>query len=350
MDIRSKLRRLSQLAASEIGMSEENIKQKIVVPLLESLGHSRNDLDFEYGSQRKRIDIFIKGLPTDCRIVIDTKKFDEDLNNHLEQISLYAFQEGAILALMINGEEIRIYDPFFRGYSIKDSLLFSIKRKNLATEESVRVLRGLLLRENILNKSVKKFIEHREIEITEANNKIESVKTAVQKEIDKTQSQIRELSLKIETLKEEEKEKMRLIREKHRINEETEVKAKRIEPLEMLNYRARNVFSKISDKGIEITLNASAYIKSRVLPCSAEFRHLFPGYKVKFELETDIGKIMAHVTSESKSKEAKYGDAARGRYIAGVRKWYDSHPELKRGSVLVLSVIEPQKKYSLSIK
>lgn len=73
MDIKSGLERLSKLTYQKIGTSEENVKQKIAVPLLELLGHNINDLDFEYGSQGKRIDIFIKGLPQDCKVVIDTK-------------------------------------------------------------------------------------------------------------------------------------------------------------------------------------------------------------------------------------------------------------------------------------
>ena len=196
MDIKSKLEHLSKLTHFEIGASEENVKQKIVVPLLEIFGHNRNDLDFEYGSQGKRIDIFIKGLPIDCKIVIDTKNYNEDLSNHLEQIGIYAFQEGAILALIINGEEIRIYDPFFRGYSIRDALLFSIKREKLADDESIEILKGLLLKDNILNKSIKQFIIKREGEIQEANNKIESIKTETQKKIDDLQTVIKILNSK----------------------------------------------------------------------------------------------------------------------------------------------------------
>jgi predicted type IV restriction endonuclease len=49
-DLKEKIKRISELTREEIGRSEENVKQKIVVPLLESLGHHRNQLDFEYGT------------------------------------------------------------------------------------------------------------------------------------------------------------------------------------------------------------------------------------------------------------------------------------------------------------
>lgn len=344
MDLKSKLENISKLTHYEIGTSEENVKQKIVVPLLEILGHSRNDLDFEYGSQGKRIDIFIKGLPVDCKIVIDTKKYNENLSNHLEQIGLYAFQEGALLALIINGEELRIYDPFFRGYSIKDSLLFSIKRVDLASNESVRILKGLLLKENILNKSIKQTIVKREEEIQEANSIIESIKNEIMGQIDKIQNEIKELSLK-----EEEKGKIHSIKEQYKLNQETESKTQKIRPYEMQKYRTRNIFSKSSDK-IEIVLNnLHTPKKYALIPLPKELRYLFPGFKVKFELETDIGLILTKVTSGPKGTE--YGDPVVGNYIQGnLKRWYEAHPELKNGNTLIISVVEPKKRYSLTIR
>jgi len=348
MDLKTNLDKLSKLKYEDVGSSEENVKQKIAVPLLELLGHHRNDLDFEYGSQGKRIDIFIKGLPADCKVVIDTKKYDEDLSNHIDQIGLYAFQEGAILALIINGKELRIYDPFFRGYSIRDSLLFSIKREDFGKEKSVNILKNLLLKENIQTKSIKQFIEKRELEIIEANNKIESIKKETQKQIDETQKNIKELSIKIEKIKEEEKNNIKLIQEQYQLIQENNQTFQKIKPYEMQEYRTRNVFSKSADK-IEIGLNSPSYIKYCVIPFPKETRHLFPGFKEKFELETDVGMVLTKVTSAPAG--TKYGDPLAGNYIqGGLKRWFDSHPELKNGTTLIISVIEPKKRYSLKIK
>ena len=47
----------------------------------------------------------------------------------------------------------------------------------------------------------------------------------------------------------------------------------------------------------------------------------------------------------------KYGDPLAGNYIqGGLKRWFDSHPELKNGTTLIISVIEPKKRYSLKIK
>lgn len=57
-EIRESLRHIAHLAREDIGKSEENVKQKIVVPLLETLGHHRDQLDFERTINKYRVDIF----------------------------------------------------------------------------------------------------------------------------------------------------------------------------------------------------------------------------------------------------------------------------------------------------
>ncbi|OHB71695.1 MAG: hypothetical protein A2W17_09235 [Planctomycetes bacterium RBG_16_41_13] len=59
-DLKEKLKRIAELTCNDIGKSEENVKQKIVVPLLECLGHHRNQLELEYGTGGKRTDWYDK--------------------------------------------------------------------------------------------------------------------------------------------------------------------------------------------------------------------------------------------------------------------------------------------------
>ena len=199
-DLKEKLKQIAKLTREEVGRSEENVKQKIVVPILECFGHHRNQLDFEYGTGGKRIDIFIKELPIDCKVIIDTKNYDEDLNNHLEQIGLYAFQEGAILALLVNGEEIRIYDPFFRGFSFKDSLLYSLKRTELMNDLTLENLYNLLSREGLKTRKVKDFIVKREQEIMQAYSKIEEIKNKNEKKKTELSDKKEELIKKLDEI------------------------------------------------------------------------------------------------------------------------------------------------------
>ncbi len=360
-DLREKLKQIAELSREEIGRSEENVKQKIAVPLLESLGHSRNALDFEYGIGEKRVDIFIKNLPIDCKVIIDTKNYDEDLNNHLEQIGLYAFKEGAILALIINGNEVRIYDPFFRGFSFKDSLLYSINRTELAKESNIDILINLLSKQNLANKAVKGFIEKRELEIINAYSKIEEIKNNLDKKkmellkaeeelIKKTESiqeQIKEIRGKTDNIETEKQEEIAVVLESIRLPY-MRIAPQQISPQDMQEFRTRNIYSKSTNQ-VEITLkNLHSSKKYALVRVPRELRYLFPGYKIPFILETDIGEVTTQVTSAPKG--VKMGDPEAGQYIqGGLRPWYDKHKELKIGSRLIIEVIESKKRYRLNI-
>jgi hypothetical protein len=360
-DLQEKLQQIARLTRDQVGRSEENVKQKIVVPLLESFGHHRNQLDFEYGTGRKRIDIFVKDLPIDCKVIIDTKNYDEDLSNHLEQIGLYAFQEGAILALIVNGEEIRIYDPFFRGFSFKDSLLYSFKRKELPNNLTVEVLYGLLSRENLKSRKVKDFIVKREQEIIEAYSKIEGVKDKFDKDkkslsdkreelikkLDEIQGNIRSITDQINKIDTEKSDEISKVLKSIGLPYIRTTRQK-ISPTDAQKIRTKNVFSKYADS-IEIILkHLHTPRKWSLIQLPREYRTLFPGYKVPFILETDIGRITTKVTSGPKG--TKIGDPEAGQYIAGgLKPWYDAHRELKEGNKLIIEVIEPKKSYRLSI-
>ena len=360
-DLKETLKRIAELTRDEVGRSEENVKQKIVVPLLESLGHHRNQLDFEYGTGGKRIDIFVKDLPIDCKVIVDTKNYDEDLGSHLEQIGLYAFQEGAILALIVNGEEIRIYDPFFRGFSFKDSLLYSLKKTELANDLTMKILYNLLSRENLKSRKVKDFIVKREQEIMEAYSKIEEIKDKFEKKktalTDKKEESIRKLDEIQGNIRNITEQITKIDSGKYdEINEVLKstglpyirTTLQEISPSDVQEIRTRNVFSKYADR-IEIILNSlHTPRKWGLIPVPKEYRSFFPGYKVPFILDTDIGEIRTKVTSGSKG--TKIGDPETGNYIqGGLKPWYDRHRELKEGHKLVIEVIEPKKRYGLSI-
>lgn len=73
---------IAGLTETVVGPTEENVKQKIVVPLLELLGHKRENMNFEYRTQSGgKIDILLgKSLPPDCKVIIDTKNYNVELN------------------------------------------------------------------------------------------------------------------------------------------------------------------------------------------------------------------------------------------------------------------------------
>jgi hypothetical protein len=90
---------------------------------------------------------------------------------------------------------------------------------------------------------------------------------------------------------------------------------------------------------IEIELNASSR-KYVYIPLPKGKRYFFPGYKVSFELITDVGVSKAHVPYPPNA-----GGHIRGRF----GQWYAKHPELKAGDRLRIEALEPGKRYKLSI-
>ncbi len=100
---------------------------------------------------------------------------------------------------------------------------------------------------------------------------------------------------------------------------------------------------------IEIQLNR-IYTPRRwaLIPVPKDKRSFFPGFKVNFEIITDVGTVITHVTSDVKG--TPIGDPIGGRYIqSGLRLWYDKHPELKDSAKLRMEALELGKRYKLSI-
>ncbi len=363
-DLKEKLKRIAELTRDEIGKSEENVKHKIAVPLLECFGHHKNQLDFEYGTSGKFIDIFIKDLPIDCKVIIDTKNYDADLNSHLDQIGLYASQERAILALIINGEEIRTYDPFFRGFSFKNSLLYLLKRTELTNSLTIEILYNLLLRENLKNRKVKDFIVKREQEIIETHSKVEEIKDKFEKKkmelldkkeeliknFDEIQRNIRSITEQIPKIDSEQNDKINEVLKSIGLPY-VRTTPQEIPQLDIQKMRSRTIYSK-STNVVEITLRSASPQKYKLIPVPKEVRNFFPGYNIPFILETDVGEIAAKVTSAREG--TKEGDPDAGYYIKsvsrrGLTRWYDEHKDLKLGEKLLIEVIDPMEKYRLSI-
>jgi len=201
MEIKQSLERIAKLTEKDCGPTEENVKQKIIVPLLELLGHKRENLEFEYRTRSGgKIDIYIKNVPSDCKVIIDTKNYNENLNDYVEQIKNYTFDENALLTVIANGTEIRIYSPL-RGVAFERSLLYSIKRQDLSKDSIWNIISDLLHNDNLRNRNVFKKIEERERQIKDAMANEERLKEEYDNKIDGIDSDIETKEEEIEQLK-----------------------------------------------------------------------------------------------------------------------------------------------------
>ncbi len=92
------------------------------------------------------------------------------------------------------------------------------------------------------------------------------------------------------------------------------------------------------ENSLEVTLQPS-YIESYCIYIPAAKKHLFPAFNTTLELDTDIGPI-----------ETGFGIDSWGIWLSkGLAPWFKSHPQLKAGDKLIITVIEPMKKYRLEI-
>jgi len=140
-DVPSHISELETLDLTLIEMNregnEENVKNMIVVPLLEILGWRKiQNMDFEHPVLRnKRADIALlldkkNGMPD---VIVETKKLHEPLEPHITQALMYAFDKGIEWVVLTNGDEIQIYKSFIPKTSENERLVVrpSIKRTEL---------------------------------------------------------------------------------------------------------------------------------------------------------------------------------------------------------------------------
>ena len=200
MEMKQSIERIAKLRERDISPTEEDVKQKIVAPLLELLGHKPENLVFDYNTRRGgKIDVFIKNVPPDCKVIIDIKNYDENLNDCIKQIKQYTFDEDALLAILVNGSEIRIYSPL-RGVAFERSLLYSIERQKLTDSKWWSIISKFLDIKNLKNRNVIKAIGKREKEIKEALFSEEHLRREYGENIEGVNNEIKTLEEEIEKL------------------------------------------------------------------------------------------------------------------------------------------------------
>lgn len=143
---------------------EENVKQKIIIPILKLLGFDIKDMDFEHNIRNKRADIAILA-DKKPKLIVECKSIEQNLDKHIEQALEYAINKQVPFVILTNGIEFRIYKSFMENITnSKDRLLFSVKLKNLL--ESWSELCEWVSKKSIKSKRIDKLSKTREEEIT----------------------------------------------------------------------------------------------------------------------------------------------------------------------------------------
>ena len=190
-------KRIADLTREQIGDSEESVKINFIVPLLEALGHNR--LDFEY----KYKDIYVrKGLPQFAELIVETKSYNKDLSQHLQQLERYCQEERPLLGIIANGSEIRIYSYWWKyRASFREHLIYIINRRDLKDERTIQTIENLLSRESLKSGDAREYVNQREEEIKLAESKIRSIEEKVKDDEDKLKAKIRAYEEKIDEIR-----------------------------------------------------------------------------------------------------------------------------------------------------
>ena len=86
-----------------------------------------------------------------------------------------------------------------------------------------------------------------------------------------------------------------------------------------------------------------------VISFPPEKRRFFPGYKVPFILETDVGQVETWIASGTKFSQV--GDPDEGKYFSkGLKPWVKHHAnELHDGATIVIEKIDSDR-YRLNFR
>jgi len=186
---KEKIKKIGTLTREAIGASEEDVKINFIVLLFEALGHER--LQFEH----KWKDALVEKLDPSCKLVVETKNYDKNLNGELQQLERYCNEERPPLGIIANGSEIRIFSYFWRDRStFQKSLIYRINRKDFNEEDIAQILWNVLSRDNLKSGKAKGHIIERENEIENAEDKIKSIEENTNNEEKDIRAKIEELT------------------------------------------------------------------------------------------------------------------------------------------------------------
>jgi len=146
---------------------EENVKLKIIIPLLKFLGYDINkNMDFEHSVRNKKADIglIINGT---LRIIVECKSLEQNLDKHIEQALDYAWKKQVNWVILTNGKETRLYRTWIENVTeAKDRELWRVNLKELDSQFG-KLAEWVSYRSLSTNK-IEEVSEEREKEIVES--------------------------------------------------------------------------------------------------------------------------------------------------------------------------------------
>ena len=135
--------------------SEENVKVKLILPLLQFLGYDIiNDLDFE----RLSADIVVVDDNSTPILIIETKAWEAQIKNHLDQCLEYTLKLRVPFIVITSGQQTALYSSLLNSDRLNETKpIIEFDLKDLLNKNSKDVLSRLysLISKDSLSKGSK---------------------------------------------------------------------------------------------------------------------------------------------------------------------------------------------------
>ena len=150
---------LRKIRESPTPANEETAKMRILVPILRELGWDSLDQDVQWEYQlsrnRGRVDAALMGSKGPAAF-IEAKAPGQRLNDHVEQVLGYAFQEGANICALTTGLEWWLYLPSETEYLFDERRFAELSLKDDPVEQLATDFAAFLGREPLLDGGAEK--------------------------------------------------------------------------------------------------------------------------------------------------------------------------------------------------
>lgn len=201
----SKIEKLSSFSVKEECKSEEDVKIKFILPLLEAFGHDR------YNMEVRGMDIVVKNPNSRCSLIIEAKHHSKNLSYFVNQLKKYWDEQRSTIAILSNGIELWIYHPSWPERKFEDSIIMKIKKEDLINK--VNILKEILSNEALVSGKVLEYLRKYEKSFEEKENEItnlEKHKTELTDNIKKLQSEVDVIDHRLSELRFENKEEIKI--------------------------------------------------------------------------------------------------------------------------------------------
>jgi len=326
-EISNKIKDLAHLTCEDIGIAEEGVKINFIVRLLEYLGHRR--IDFEY----KNKDILIKkGLLQSASVIVETKSYEKNLVNELNQLERYCHEERPLVGIIANGKELMVFSYSWRFRpSFQNQMIYHISRNQLSDDNIIIALEKILSRSNLKDGSAIKNVMERERDIENAENKIKEIKINGNEEEKIIEAKLQELTTDLQRI---EKEIEDLKEEKNKIDINKKIKTSNIWkgigicPLES-DRRIQRRSGLNSDKHKKLGRKGYENLKDYLLPVirlikdGCEYKEAF--HRIAEKLDVGYSTVSAQCTRQLKISLDEFIEYVQSGRIVHLLK--DKFPE-----------------------